>query len=133
MVALQHHPDTFLSQSSTISVNKSVTNDEFIKISEAWSVLSKQDTRIQYDLLRKSYLGINNNNSSSNSLQNNLQYNRNGSVNVSVNYNTQKALYNNSVKHKASSNWEDLKEKYKSEKWQNMPLTEKKVLLFYEA
>lgn len=42
-------------------------------------------------------------------------------------FNVQKANYAN-VKYQASSNWRDLQSKYKTEKWHNMPLENKKAL-----
>lgn len=49
-----------------------------------------------------------------------------GISNIPSGFNTQKANFVK-VQSKASSNWEDLQTKYKTEKWQRIPLEVKKV------
>lgn len=113
-----HHPDTQLPSLKAGDLQKKT--DEFIKISEAWSVLSKPDMKQKYDLLRKNLLGLAN------------KYGGNPNISVpvqteiSMGYNVQKLNYQK-VQHNASSSWEDMRDKYKNEKWQQLPLAEKKL------
>jgi len=98
---------------------------DFKMVAEAWSILSKPELKLKYDLLRGKHL---------NSLQKNrysIEVSSNNNdlgdfSNISVGFNTQKNNYSK-VQVKASSNWEDLQTKYKSEKWQNTPLNIRKV------
>lgn len=46
---------------------------------------------------------------------------------ISQGFNTQKMNFSKVVQARAASNWQDLQDKYKTEKWQNMPLSERKV------
>jgi len=125
---LKLHPDTHLSSLKSSGPDGTTNelpgakgaNEEFIRVAEAWSVLSKADLKQQYDLMRK--VGGDSSHSSS-AVSGPGSYT---SV-VSSTYNTQKSAYHRSVKQKASSNWQELKDKYKSEKWQNLPLAQKKV------
>ena len=130
-LALRYHPDMAGNSSSSSSSSSSLgtngtdmsMNDRearFREVSEAWSILSKTETRSRYDSFRarQGYNG-------GTSLQ------ADGSIamptEIPLNYDTQRANFA-SVKHAASSNWRELKDKYKTEKWQNMPLPEKKLL-----
>jgi len=125
--ALKLHPDTHLSSLKPSGPDGSTNeppgakgaNEEFIRVAEAWSVLSKVDLKQQYDLLRKGGGDSSHTISGPGS-------SHTSSV-VSNTYSTQKSAYHRSVKQKASSNWMELKDKYKSEKWQNLPLSQKKV------
>ena len=122
--ALKLHPDTHLPSLKSSGPDGSTNeppgakgaNEEFIRVAEAWSVLSKVDLKQQYDLMRKG------GGDSSHTISG-----PGCSSVVSSTYSTQKSAYHRSVKQKASSNWMELKDKYKSEKWQNLPLSQKKV------
>ena len=117
-LALLYHPDTASANSTAKHINK---EDEFIKISEAWSVLSKPDLKSQYDSLRRIHLnktgryGL-----TTSGIDSEI------STEISQGFNTQKMNFSK-VQARAASNWEDLQDKYKTEKWQNMPLHERKV------
>jgi len=122
---LKLHPDTHLASlklspgpNSTINEHPDAkaTNEEFIRVAEAWSVLSKADLKQQYDLMWK--------HGGSSEVSDPGIF----TSEVSSTYSTQKSAYHRSVKQKASSNWAELKDKYKSEKWQNLPLAQKKVV-----
>lgn len=96
---------------------------EFVSISEAWSVLSKPELRKQYDDTRRKYLVPSNVNGGTS--VSSFPY----SYEISENYQVQKMNYGN-VKHRASSNWKDLRDKYQTDKWKELPLSKKKVCLF---
>ena len=127
-LALKYHPDmagnvTSSSSSSSLrnGTDMSMNDREarFREVSEAWSILSKTDTRSRYDSFRarQGYNG-------------GISMQADGTIiptEIPLNYDTQRANFA-SVKHAASSNWKELNNKYKTEKWQNMPLPEKKLL-----
>ena len=128
-LALKYHPDmagnaaaSSSSSSSSLGNGTELSMNErearFREVSEAWSILSKADTRSRYDSFRARQGG-----------GNGVQADGSLSVptEIPLNYDTQRANFA-SVKHAASSNWKELKVKYKTEHWQNMPLPEKKLL-----
>lgn len=91
---------------------------KFVEISEAWSVLSKPDSRRKYDEQLKV------------KAISSLPF---GTVTDRYHPESSEAFStqrNNfvSVQKNACSNWKDLKDKYKTEKWQAMPLETRKVL-----
>jgi curved DNA-binding protein CbpA len=122
-LALRYHPDTAsiaaAAGSSSQDANVIDSAERFHEVSEAWSVLSKSETRSRYDSFRQ---------------RQGFSINGVGGVvipgtptAIPNNYDTQRANFA-SVKHAASSNWRELTDKYKTEKWQNMPLVERKLL-----
>ena len=94
----------------------------FQEIQDAFSVLSNAGVKLQYDNARSHPIissagagGMNINN---------------GIGNPATIYTIQKDNYNTRVKREASSNWRDLqiKNKYRTEKWQNLSLDKKKAI-----
>jgi len=109
-LALKYHPDL------------STVNDggkRFRDISEAWAVLGKSEKRQMYDLARMRVLGSK------------AAYATGGTggseIDLSEGFKTQKTNFDQAVKSQASSNWKEMQEKYKTEAWQKMPLSEKKL------
>jgi curved DNA-binding protein CbpA len=85
---------------------------DFKQISEAWSVLSKPDSRVLYDQKR-------NLNSAQSTVSSRESHDR-------IGFQVQRKNFEN-VQRRASSNWSDIQDKYKTEKWRKMTLQEKKV------
>ena len=130
-LALKFHPDMAATANTTNAAPSSsgagaelltLTDraERFREVSEAWSVLSKSETRSRYDTFRQRQGG------------GMTTYRADGSAvgvpsEIPHNYDTQRANFA-AVRHAASSNWQEIKDKYKTEKWQNMPLSERKSL-----
>jgi DnaJ-class molecular chaperone len=109
-LALKYHPDL-----STVDDG----GKRFRAISEAWAILGKQDRRQSYDLERMRILGS-------------KSYYASGgasavSTEISAGFQTQKSNFDQAVKANAMSNWKEMQDKYKSESWQRLPLSEKKL------
>ncbi|RYG68397.1 hypothetical protein EON64_05270 [archaeon] len=117
-IALKYHPDTSNTKNATEEMAK---KEEFIKISEAWSVLSKPELKSQYDTRRKEYL-IRNGGSAAAAVSSSS----NVAAEIHQAFHVQRANYAK-VQYNASSNWQELQEKYRTEKWQKMPLKDKKA------
>jgi DnaJ-class molecular chaperone len=117
VLALQHHPDTAMNKED--SKHHSA---EFIKISEAWSILSRPEIRTRYDVLRGRYLGLGDKFGSltMSGLANSIH------SDIPVGYNTQKVNFGR-VQHHAGATMEDTLSRSRMEKWQSTPLSEKKV------
>jgi curved DNA-binding protein CbpA len=131
-LALKFHPDMAATATATTTGVPSSSGaggaevltltdraERFREVSEAWSVLSKSETRSRYDTFRQQQGGI-------------TTFRADGSTagvpsEIPLNYDTQRANFA-AVRHAASSNWQEIKDKYKTEKWQNMPLSERKSL-----
>ncbi|KAJ1404497.1 DnaJ domain-containing protein [Ochromonadaceae sp. CCMP2298] len=109
-LALIHHPDR--------AEDESEESETFIKISEAWSILSRPEVRTRYDQLRGRFLGL-----SSFGGQVTLTHEH---MEINPGYNTQKDNFVR-VQAKASSNWQEIRSKYKNENWQKLPLSERKM------
>lgn len=131
-LALHCHPD------SAITGNKSPEEvqqlqAEFVKISEAWRILSRPHLKASYDYKRRNYLirstaDVNGVDYSSNrSPMGNSSYNMATSEelqHISVELQSHRESYAK-VQGRAAS---DLpQEKYKSERWQQMPLNQRKI------
>lgn len=120
-LALKYHPDTAKQKGVSQDENSGWAplneNDAFINISEAWGVLSKPDTRKEYDLKRRKYL---NRQCSSGGVAGG------GGTMVSADISTQQGNFQN-VQAAACSNWRELKGKYRTEKWRNLSLSERKL------
>ena len=110
--ALLHHPDT------ARSGEEEKASSEFIKVAEAWSILSKPDNRTRYDLLRNAYLGL-----SPSTLSSDGTY----ISSEPVGFSEMKNNYTYNIQRKAGGSREDTQEKLRSEKWHNLPLKDKKV------
>ena len=127
-LALKHHPDTNANQSQLSNATPSKTHSSFVEISEAWSVLSRPDVKAEYDRQRARLYGT----SIYNNSDGNHTINNNGTISTTQSgapmYTAQKENhYSNTLKH-ASSNWRDLTDKYKTEKWQNLHINERKLI-----
>ena len=85
----------------------------FLEISEAWAVLSKPDIKSKYDSARGLFTR------SAEPLPDTSRM-------ISQDFLVQRQNYE-VVKRQASSNWHELRDKYKQEKWLNLPLSERKV------
>lgn len=115
-LARKHHPDTAKQNDKTATA-------EFIKLSEAWSVLSKPETKSKYDILRREYLmrtvgrTVNLPDREISSAQREIHQG----------FNIQKDHYSSVVSARASSNWQDIQDKYRTTKWQSMSLKDRKV------
>jgi len=107
-LALLHHPDT--SSHKTQSM-------EFIRITEAYSVLSKPEIRIKYDSKRQS----------TNPLS--AKYNINSTTPVTDFTPVHHVARSNyeKIQTENSNAWMNAGNKYKTDKWRNMPLHEKKL------
>ena len=123
-LALESHPDTKVGDAATgIGASASAlkdAGDRFREISEAWSILSKPDMRKKYDAARAHV-----------EAKNHTTYNyahsggTSGSTEIPINsYTAQKANYVGNVKAAAGSK---IRDKYKTEKWQNLSLAQKKA------
>ena len=107
---IKFHPD----------VNKdSDSSEKYINIQSAYNVLSKPDLRENYDMVVRKRFGQETQFSSSN----NIPINNEKGMPF---YDIQRINFKETQKY-ASSNWRDLKDKYKSEQWQKKPLAFKKV------
>jgi curved DNA-binding protein CbpA len=84
-------------------------------VSEAWQVLSKPESRAEYDALRAI------------TLPDMQKVYKADTVNADG-FKIQRDNFVH-VQKAASSNWRDLGGKYQSEKWQKIPLADKKVSL----
>lgn len=110
-LALKYHPD----------VNKTINVEQYRDIQSAYNILSKPEIRAMYDMSRRKLLNIFDpavNVKASQSIDT-------GRNNVML-YETQRILFKETQKN-ASSNWRELKDKYKSEQWQSKDLAFKKV------
>jgi DnaJ-class molecular chaperone len=134
-LALKYHPDRQAAGVGAGSQDVSAANElgigvdrsvAFREVSEAWGILSKTDSRRQYDAARAQYVARVF--SGANHGLHMHGHAETGSSEIPESaYSTQKANYTNSVKGAASSNWKETQDKYRTEKWQNMPLHEKKA------
>lgn len=121
LIALQYHPD-----SKSITASHGANSPEFIKASEAWRVLSRSEFRLAYDQKRERYLGRSGPYSSA--FNGTHDYGNVGvkdSSEIPQNFNTQRNNFSQ-VRHNACSNWQEMQDKYKSEKWRNLPLNDRK-------
>lgn len=126
-LALESHPDTKIgagsgSGSGNISTSNALKDagDRFREISEAWSVLSKPEMRKKYDAARAHV-----------EAKNHTKYNYTHSGSTEGHseiplgsYTAQKSNYVGNVKVMAGSK---IRDKYKTEKWQNLSLDAKKA------
>lgn len=122
MAAMQHHPDTAGKNDDDIPKDSNKQNSQFIKVSEAWGILSRPEIRTRYDILRGKYLGLGDNYGS-------LNFNRpldGHHSSIPVGFATQKANFRH-VQHKAGGTMEDTILKNRTDKWRDLPLSEKKV------
>jgi DnaJ-class molecular chaperone len=114
-LALKYHPDTS---------EKDRDDAEFHEISEAWSVLSKPDIRKNYDNDRRRLdndpYGTNIVSSSSTTSDDYINHH------IPPTFITARDNYTTTVKKNASSNWRELQDKYRLEKWQKLSLKTKK-------
>ena len=122
--ALLYHPDT----APTKNGNQSdASAAQFIRISEAWGVLSRPESRTKYDTLRGRYLGVTApHRFGSLASQNPAAYEPVHS-NIPVGFEMQRSNHT-AVQQKAGATYADTQEKMIHDKWQSMPLSEKKVL-----
>mmetsp|Transcript_24504 Transcript_24504/g.40852 ORF Transcript_24504/g.40852 Transcript_24504/m.40852 type:complete len:197 (+) Transcript_24504:102-692(+) len=120
VLALQHHPDTAEAEVDSVDSSTSGQDSEFIKVAEAWRILSKPDAREQYNRLRGRYLGL------TGKFGTHQQSFNDFPSEIPMGYNTQRANFHK-VQAKASSNWTEIQSKYKNEKWHNLPLSERKL------
>ncbi len=117
-LARLHHPDTAPADGKS----SKELEGEFIKIANAWRILSRPELKSQYDSLRSIYLAR------TLGFSHGVPSVGHGDTTViSEGFNTQKINYATRVQSRASSNWADLQDKYKTEKWQNMTLDQRKV------
>lgn len=121
---MKYHPDT--KKDGTIVISD---ENRFHEISEAWSVLSRPDVRANYDRERfqLKYTSINPGYPGG---INNQQYQPNSDVGESGHsmVETHRQNYVNLTKVNASSNWQETQNKYRTDQWQNMPLSERKTV-----
>ena len=115
-LALKYHPDV---NKDTSALSKS----QWVDIQNAYSVLSKPEVRMMYDLSRQQKLtGIN---AGSGAAATASEYVYTGD-NGAPFYDTQRLQFKETQR-TASSNWRELKDKYKSEQWQKKDLAFKKA------
>jgi len=132
-----YHPDTKKDNAAILS-----DKNKFHEISEAWSILSRQDLRANYDRerfqlnytsLAPGYPGSGSNSSYTNN--NNSQYQSSSSSSSSADsthsvVETHRQNYVNLNKVNASSNWQDTQDKYRTDQWQKIPLSERKTIRY---
>lgn len=119
--AMQYHPDTAPITESKNENYLQSRQAQFINVSEAWSILSKPEMKTFYDRNRSRYIGRD----IGSVAANNLIHSDDHKV-ISEGFNTQRVNFKG-VQSRASSTWQDMQEKYKSEKWHNMSLDQRKV------
>ena len=90
-----------------------VTNQRFRQVQQAYNILSDSKMRTMYDNARFSPSMLSPQITTSQ---------------ATPGFNVQKDNYNTRVRREASSNWRELKNKYKTEKWQNLSLNKRKSL-----
>ena len=117
LLALEHHPDT--AAKSEVKASDS----EFIKISEAWGILSRPDVRSRYDTLRGRHLGIKDGTFGSVTMSS-MASTVHSEIPIGFAMQQQNYVH---VQHKAGSTLEDAMEQRMQEKWKNTPLDQKKV------
>ena len=122
-LAMQYHPDTSMTKPNDESLKKA-HQAQFVRISEAYSVLSRPETKAFYDAGRARLLGQNF--GSATVVQAHASGPQADHRIISESYNAQRVNFAK-VQSRASSNWKDLQEKYKTEKWQNLPLSQRKL------
>lgn len=120
---MQYHPDTMSTKEVDESTKKS-HQSQFVQVAEAYSVLSRPDSKAFYDTGRSRLLGKSI--GSVSAVQAAASATPEDFKIISESYNTQRNNFAK-VQGRASSNWKDLQEKYKTEKWQNMPLQQRKM------
>lgn len=121
LLAPKYHPDTAGAKSES---EKESNSKRFIEIFEAYTILSKPDSKNRYDYMRnqklsKARFSVDVDTS-------NLPMAGMGSNIISDGYTTQKNHYQSYVRIMASSS--AVRDKYKTERWQGMPLSKKKDL-----
>ena len=124
IISLQYHPDT-APQHHAKGVDPAT---KFRIVAEAWAILSKPEIKSKYDAERAYYIRslakdkfsveVNTISSSPTSFVD--------VDNISTTFLTQRDKFAK-IRHLGSSNWEDIRSKYKTEKWQKTPLYVKKV------
>lgn len=112
--ALLHHPDT------ARTGEEQKPSSEFIKVAEAWSILSKPDNRSRYDLLRNAHLGL-----SPSTLSPDGTY----ISSEPVGFTEMKNNYTYNIQRKAGASIEDSQEKLRAERWHELPLKQRKVII----
>jgi curved DNA-binding protein CbpA len=119
LLAKKYHPDTAEKSSSPSSSSSSSSSSslsalppqaKFIAIQNAYAVLSNPLLKKEYDDSRSA------------ATSSRIAY---SDTIPDVSYGIQQANYTN-VRKQASSNWMEIKDKYKTEKWQNLPLEKRK-------
>jgi curved DNA-binding protein CbpA len=121
--ALQYHPDTAPEQHT----NGLDPATKFRAIAEAWAILSKPDIKLKYDSERGHYVrSLVKKKFSVEVSTSSPPMSFVDADNISTSFTTQRDKFSK-IRHLASSNWEDIRSKYKSEKWQKTPLYAKKV------
>ncbi len=113
---MQHHPDSAHSK----DISNKIHEEEFIKINEAWSILSKPELKTYYDSMRLNHFGRKQG-------FHEMTESTDGSTAIADVYHAQKVNFATNVQPRASSNWRELQDKYKTEKWQNLSLNQRKV------
>lgn len=117
-LAPKYHPDTSGAKSNSA---KDKASKKFKEISEAYAILSRKETKNKYDYMRNRKLS---NAKFSVDIDTSSLPKGNLTSTISDGYTTQKNHYQTHVKYQASSTAR--RDKYKTEKWQNMALKDKK-------
>lgn len=119
---MQYHPDTAPVGSTKDESSMKSRQAQFVQISEAYGVLSKPQAKQQYDTSRSRFLGRN----VGSVLVAAAAQTEDHKV-ISESFNTQRINYVK-IQSQSTSNWRSLQEKYKSDKWRNIPLEQRKVI-----
>lgn len=122
-LALKHHPDmqvTEITQSSHLNISTNENGLNFHEISEAWGVLSKPEIRKSYDRDRNLLLSPFGSEIPLSSFHSVTDHH------ITTSFASSRENYTQAVKKNASSNWRDLQDKYKMDKWRNSSLQHKK-------
>jgi curved DNA-binding protein CbpA len=125
-LALQHHPDRKTNESEyekkLSGKSENDASKRFVEISEAWAVLSKAEVRLKYDTARRQNYGKDPNSITPGGYKYPANAGASAPTKIDESYIPYEQHYEFHVKQAASSNWRDLIDKYKTEKWQNTPL-----------
>ena len=132
---MMYHPDTKKDSDAMLS-----DKNRFHEVSEAWSILSRPDVRASYDRERfqlnytsfaPGYTYGSSSSGSNSSSYANSQYQSSSLSNAESTHSvveTHRQNYVNLTKVNASSNWQDTQDKYRTDQWQKMPLSERKSI-----
>lgn len=117
-LALKHHPDMMRTDGGKFGMASDST--QFRKISEAWAVLGKPEMKSSYDSARAELFADRVSGIGLGKLDG-LDH-----THIPEGVHERRAHFTNVVQKNAASNWEDIIDKYKTDKWNEFTLDQKK-------